>query len=353
MLEADDRPYSAWPSIRPTAWAPLLQIADGAVALGAVVYGTDALQLHEYFLAPMVEITQGEILGRAEYAYDGRHGIVLSRDLIVRESEGGSRPKIKAYSVKQNGQWVSLWRSVSLNRRWYWGLGAALDEETFHNLAVGTTDVRNERVAGLVAGVDTRRQQWLSEGPSEGQELRLFTETSRGLGAAYTGNVYRADWRGDLPVGRTVVALRWKEAYGQRDAQPFELGGSKSDEVILLPILNERNFALRGYTTGTASLTGHRARVTTLEWRAPLADIDRHVMVPPLGINRVSLNLFADVGAAWEHGETPHYRRGVGAELMSEPRFGYIYGTTVRAGVAKGLDPTGSTKIYLRVGRSF
>ena len=49
----------------------------------------------------------------------------------------------------------------------------------------------------------------------------------------------------------------------------------------------------------------------------------------------------------------PHYRRGVGVELMSEPRFGYIFGTTLRAGVAKGLDPAGSTKIYLRIGRSF
>jgi len=352
-LAGDDRPYSAWPSIRPTAWAPIVQIADGAFALGAVVYGMDALALHQYFLAPIVEVTQGELLGRAEYAYDGRHGVVLNRELIVRASEGGSRPKIKAYSIKENGQWVSLWRSLALNRRWYWGLGAALDQETFHDLAVGSTQVRNERVVGLVAGVDTRRQQWLSEGPSEGQELRLFAETSRGLGAAFTGNAYRADWRGDLALGRTVLALRWNEAYGQRDAQPFELGGSKSDEVILLPILNERNFALRGYTTGTPSLTGHRARVTTLEWRAPLADVDRHFMVPPLGINRVALNLFADVGAAWEHGDTPHYRRGVGAELISEPRFGYLFGTTLRAGVAKGLDPTGSTKIYLRIGRSF
>lgn len=353
VIASDDRPYSAWPSIRPTAWAPLVQIADGAVALGALVYGMDALGVHQYFLAPMVEVTQGELLGRAEYTYDGRHGIVLSRDLTVRESEGGSRPKIKAYSVKQNGQWVSLWHSLTLNRRWYWGLGAALDEETFHDLALGSTAVRNERVVGLLAGVDTRRQQWLSEGPSEGQELRLFAETSRGLGAAYTGNAYRADWRGDLPLGRTVLALRWNEAYGERDAQSYELGGSESDEVILLPILNQRTFALRGYTTGTPELTGHRARVTSVEWRAPLADIDRHVMVPPLGINRVALNLFADVGAAWEHGDTPHYRRGVGAELISEPRFGYIFGTTLRAGIAKGLDAGGSTKIYLRVGRAF
>jgi hypothetical protein len=354
MLAGEERPYSAWPSIKPTAWVPLLQLADGAIALGAAVSGMDALGVHQYLLAPMVEITQGELLGRAEYAYDGRHGVVLNRDMIVRASEAdGSRPKIKAYSIKQNGQWVSLWRSLALNRRWYWGLGAAIDEETFHDLTLGSTSVRNERVAGLLAGLDTRRQQFLSEGPSEGQELRLFAETSRGLGAAFSGNAYRADWRGDLPLGKTVLALRWNEAYGQRDAQPFELGGSESDEVILLPILNQRTFALRGYTTGTPELTGHRARLTSFEWRAPLADIDRHFMVPPVGMNRVALNLFADVGAAWEHGGTPHYHRGVGAELISEPRFGYIYGTTLRAGIAKGLDRTGSTKIYLRVGRAF
>jgi len=349
-----ERPYSPWPSLRPTAWAPLVQLADGAVALGAVTYGTDALELHQYFLAPMVEITQGELLGRAEYLYDSRHGIVLNRDMIVRATEpDGSRSKIKAYSIKENGQWMSLWRSLTLNRRWYWGLGAALDEEHFHDLTIGTTSVRNERVLGLVAGIDTRRQQWLSEGPSQGQELRLFAETSRGLGADFTGNVYRADWRGHLALRKTVLALRWNEAYGQRDAQPFELGGSKSDDVILLPQLNERDFALRGYTVGTPSLTGHRARVGTVEWRAPLADIDRHLMVPPVGINRLALNLFTDIGAAWDQGTTAHYRRGVGMEVVSEPKFGYIYGVQMRAGIAKGLDATGSTKIYLRVGRAF
>jgi hypothetical protein len=352
--EADDRPYSPWQSLRPTAWVPLVQIADGAVALGAIVVGLDALELHQYLLAPMVELTQGELLGRAEYVYDGRHGGVANRTLTVRASEpDGSSTKIKAYSIKQNGQWVSLWRHLALNQRWYWGLGGALEEEHFHDLTLGTSRVQNERVLGLVGGFDSRRRQWLSEGPSQGQELRLFAETSRGLGADFGGNVYRADWRGHLPLGKTVLALRWNEAYAQPAAERFELGGSKSDDYILLPELNQRDFALRGYTTGTPSLMGHRARVTTLEWRAPLADIDRHLMVPPIGINRVALNLFLDLGAAWERGTSPDYHRGIGAELVSEPRFGYLFGLQARAGVAKGLDATGSTKIYLRVGRSF
>ena len=134
------------------------------------------------------------------------------------------------------------------------------------------------------------------------------------------------------------------------------MSSSKADLgslAILLPVLNERDFALRGYTTGTAELVGHRARVAMVEWRTPLRDIDRHLVLPPLGINRISLNLFTDLGAAWEPGETPNYHRGIGAELMSEPRFGYVFGLQARAGVARGLDPGGSTKIYLRVGRSF
>ncbi len=352
--DATEHAYSPLATLRPTGWLPLIQIADGAVAIGAVVLGQDALGLQRYFLAPMVEVTQGELLGRAEYLYDGRHGLLANRTLTVRASEpGASRTQVQAYSIKEDAQWVSLWRNLRLNRRLYWGLGAAIEREDLHDASLGNSRTQDERVMALVAGLDSRRQQWLSEGPSQGAELRLFAETSRGVGGAYSGNVYRADWRGHLPLGKSVLALRWNEAYGQLQAEPFELGGSKSDEYILMPVLNERDFGLRGYSPGTPQLMGHRARVTTLEWRAPLRDIDRHLVVPPLGINRVSLNLFVDVGAAWEHGAAPDYHRGFGAELMSEPRLGYLFGLEARAGVAKGLDPSGSTKFYLRAGRAF
>jgi outer membrane protein assembly factor BamA len=150
-----------------------------------------------------------------------------------------------------------------------------------------------------------------------------------------------------------VLAVRWNEAYGTSDAQPFELGGSNSDDFILLPRLNERQFALRGYTSGEASLTGHRARVVSAELRTPIADLDRHAMTPPVGINRLSFNLFYDLGAAWERGASPDYHRGIGFELIAEPRVIYIAGWRWRAGVAKGLDQGGGTEVYLHAGRSF
>jgi hypothetical protein len=347
-LLAADRPYSPWSSLRPHAWLPIIILADGAVELGVALSGQDALGLHQYVLAPRYEFTQNEPLGDAQYLYDNRHRVLLGRSLTVKAQEGGD---ISAYSIQERAQWVSTWRALSLNRRFYWGFGGALENERLHQSGGGSSALQDERVLGLVAGVDTYRERWLSEGPTQGLQLKLYAETSNGLGGDFSGNVYRADWRGYLALGRTVLALHWNEAYGQDQAERFQLGGSFSEALSTLPVLNVREFPLRGYTSG--ALTGHHARLATIEWRTPIADVDRHYTVPPVGLNRLSLNLFVDIGAAWERDARPDYHRGVGVELMSELRFGYLFVLQSRAGIAKGIDAPGITTGYLRVGRSF
>jgi hypothetical protein len=355
-----DRPYTPWSSLMPRAWLPAAQIADGAVAFGAATYGQDALGLHQYSLAPMFEFSQHEWLGSASYLYNDRHQLLLDRTLLVRSSadkSGGSNgltdKDITAYTTTDRAQWVSTAQTLSLATRAYVGLGGALDRERFHEVGDGTTADRDERVLGLVAGVDTRREQWLSEGPSEGQQLRLFAETSNGLRGAYSGNVYRGDWRGHLALGTTVLSARWNEVYAQPDAEPIRLGGSFSEETFALPVLNQRDFPLRGYLSGEPALTGHRARLGTLEWRVPLADVDRHIMVPPGGLDRVSMSVFGDVGSAWDDSAQHRYLKSAGVEFLSEVRLGYQFGAQLRAGVAKGLETPGRTTWYLHVGRSF
>jgi hypothetical protein len=150
-----------------------------------------------------------------------------------------------------------------------------------------------------------------------------------------------------------VLALRWNEAYGTAAAERFELGGSKSDDYVVIPVLNQRQFSLRGYSSGEPALTGHHARIVTTEVRVPVADVDRHFMVPPLGLNRLSLNTFLDVGAAWDRGSSAKYHYGAGVELMSEPRLGYLFQWEARLGLARGLNGPGKTVLYLRAGRSF
>jgi hypothetical protein len=347
---APDRPYSPWQSLLPRSWLPLIEIADGAVKLGVVTFGQDALGLHQYILAPEYELTQRELLGSAAYIYDNRHALLVDRRMRVRETLDD---EIQAYTIEEAAQWISTWRHLKLDRRFYWGLGGALERERLHRARGGTLSDQDERVLGLVAGFDTRRTQWLSEGPSQGLQVRLFAETSHGLHGAYSGDVYRVDSRLHFPLARTVISLRWNEAWGEPDAEPFQLGGSDSDPPFLLPILNQRDFPLRGYGSGEPSLTGNRARLVTLEWRVPLRDIDRHAMVPPVGMNRVAVNLFYDVGDAWARGAEADWHRGYGIELMSEIRIGYLFGADLRLGFAKGRDEGGRSTAYLRVGRSF
>ncbi len=354
VAEISDRPYSPWYSLLPRSWMPLITIADGAVAFGVTTFGQDALAVHQYAIAPQYEATQGELLGSVAYIYDRRHLLLADRVMRVRATADDDHDEeILAYTVNERAEWVSTWRSLALDRRIYWGLGGALEREKLYEVDTGTVTQQDERVIGLVAGFDTRRGYWLSEGPSHGMQLRLFAETSHGLHATFSGDVYRIDWRGHLPLGRTVLSLRWNEAWGEPDAEPFQLGGSDTDPPTLLPILNQREFALRGYRNGAPGLVGHRARIGTLEWRVPLKDVDRHAMVPPLGLNRVSLNAFLDVGAAWPRGGEADYRSGIGLELMSEIRVGYLFGADLRLGVARGLDEEGRSTAYLRIGRSF
>jgi len=354
-----DRPYSPWSSLVPTSWLPAFYIADGAFALGFQTYGQDALGLHVYTLAPLYEFTQQQGLGSASYVYDDRHGGFINRSMTVKTSVADDQKftgrDVKAYNIDEIAQWVSLVRRLSLATRWYLGAGAAVDRETFHDVAAGATTPRDERVLGLVAGVDRRRVQVLSEGPSQGQLLQLFAETSNGLRASYTGNFYRYDWRGYLPAGASVFALRVNQAYSQAGAEPIQLGGSFSEDVagFSLPVLDQRQFPLRGYRSGDPALTGRHAVLGTLEWRTPLSDVDRHLMVPPAGLNRLSLTVFVEAGSAWTDAAAQRVFRSAGLELLAEVRVGYLLPLLLRAGVAKGFETPGATVGYLQLGRSF
>jgi hypothetical protein len=345
--EAADRAYSPWRSLLPRSWLPVIEIADGAIKLGVTTFGQDALGLHQYSITPVIEVTQGELLGELLYLYDGRHALLLDRRMLVRETVDD---EVELYTISEGAQWISTWRQLALNRRFYWGLGGALEREQLHRVNGPTLSEQDERVLGLVAGLDTRRTHWLSEGPSQGLQVRLFAEKSYG---DFSGEVYRVDTRLHFPLGRTVLSGRWNEAWADPEAEPFQLGGTQTDPALILPVLNQRDFPLRGYESGEPTLLGHRARLATLEWRVPLKDVDRHVMVPPVGMNRLSLNLFFDVGDAWRRGAEPDWHRGYGVELMSEVRVGYLLGAQLRLGIADGRDEGGKTTAYLRVGRSF
>ena len=351
--------YAAWRALVPRAWLPAITADRGLAAYGASISGADALGWHQYAATLQWETSQQELLGTLEYVFVDSHGLALRRSLKARAWTGGSGDATTTvYDRDTQLQWLSTLPITRLQRRITLGVGAAMDRSERVDLGEQRRTRRHdERVLAALADWDTRGSNWYAEGPNHGLKATLLVETYKPLARAdtpYDGSVLRADLRGHLPLGRSVLALRWTEVRASGSTEPFQLGGATDEALQLGPMLNHRELALRGYKGDEAVLRGRHARVASVEWRTPLADIDRHAMVPPLGINRLSATVFADFGGAWDEGRSPaSYYRGVGVELLAEAKLLYALGLQVRLGVARGLDVPRSTRGYLTLGRGF
>jgi hypothetical protein len=350
--------YAAWRALHPRAWLPAITADRGLTAYGASISGADALGWHQYAATLQWETSQKQLLGTMEYVFVDSHGLALKRSLKARAWTGGGEETTTVYDLDTQLQWLSTLPITRLQRRITLGLGAAMDRSERVDLeARRSTRRHDERVLAALADWDTRGSNWYAEGPNRGLKATLLFETYKPLARAdtpYDGTVLRADLRGHLPLGRSVLALRWTEVRASGRTEDFQLGGATDEALQLGPVLNHRELALRGYKGDEAALRGRHARVASVEWRTPLADIDRHAMVPPLGINRLSATLFADFGGAWDEGRSPSkYHRGVGVELLAEAKLLYALGLQLRLGVARGLDEPRSTRGYLTLSRGF
>ncbi|MSQ20664.1 MAG: hypothetical protein EXR39_14160 [Betaproteobacteria bacterium] len=122
-----ERGYNPLPSLLPRSWWPLFGSESGTTSIGATIFGSDALDMHRYLLSPLYEVTQGEVLGAAEYAYRNRHFFSVDRELNVRRTtDTGSNEDPVEYGRRTNAQWVSLARAVRIEREAALGVGAAM-----------------------------------------------------------------------------------------------------------------------------------------------------------------------------------------------------------------------------------
>jgi hypothetical protein len=356
-----ERPYSAWPSLLPRSWFPLVLADRGLTALGASTFGADALGWHEYTASLLAETSERELLGSFAYTWRGQHMLSLERSLAVRSTRGsGSDEQVTAYERNSTLQALTLLPWLKLERRLRLGLGVAAERTELIDAERGRrVDRRDERLVAVLADLDTRGANWFSEGPNRGLRASLLVESYRPFtqSSGYDGDVLRADLRAHLatpPRSAGVLALRWTEVRARGRTEPFQLGGATETHLRPGCALGERDLALRGYRGDEPALRGRHARVASLEWRSALADIDRHAMVPPVGINRLSLAAFFDIGGAWSSGSGPdRWRRGAGVELLGDVQLLYALGLQLRAGVARGLDAPKGTRAYLTLGRSF
>lgn len=107
---------------------------------------------------------------------------------------------------------------------------------------------------------------------------------------------------------------------------------------------------LRGFPF--SALRGRQALAGSLEYRFPIADIERGLGLWPLFLNRIEGSLFLDLGTAGDKIDWKKLKLGFGGELR--PHFILAYGLPLelRLGIAQGLGEKGP-KTYLGFGTAF
>jgi hypothetical protein len=286
---------------------------------------------------------------------------------------------------------VATWTRPRIRSIWWLSTGMNLRRRHFELAEpgrapdVGLPELVPDAGAVLTLGRSTVRgfefsvtpeQGWLNAVTVEGRRYLREVEDSPEV-QGYVRVAGRTQGYRPLPWGgfaRHVVAGRLLAAADVGSRSPgFAVGGLYGGGIgsalsAGLGIGGELDFPVRGY--GEGSQLGDRAVAGSLEYRFPIALVERGYRLLPVFLDRVWGTAFADGGAAWCLDDCPRVLApdrdarpvfSVGAELGADLTLFYHGGLDVMGGVAVPLselrvgderfrpDP----ELYIRLGRSF
>lgn len=400
--DAAARPYHAWRSVLPAYWEPTIYDSGSfGTALGVGTSGQDVVERHLWAAYAQVYTRDARTEGGAGYLFRGLGNPVIGvsafqdwdalgtfqvegpgdavlTTLEERERSASlvatfARPRFRSYS------WLSLGANVRDRvRQWSDGevpnLSVVLDPpaEVGAIATLGTSTVRGYPFSisaqdGVIAAASVEGRRFVEALPDE--------DFTRG----YTRVVGRTQaYRGFQGWGfaRHVVALRALGAADFGSRTPLFSAGGITGDALATPLgtgfgLSEtRDVFVRGWPEG--SQFGDRVWAGTLEWRFPLALVQRGVGLVPVYLDRTWGTAFVDAGTAWCAERCDAQLAAlfpkadpmvsVGAEIGGDFLFGFNLGMRLRAGVAvpvrraptlSGASERPTPKAYLTVGQSF
>jgi Tol biopolymer transport system component len=410
-------PYSAVPTLLPTYWLPLYRppertpdvrggghvVPSREVTSGAVGFqtsGSDLVGRHGWEAFGRVFTSGGRAEGGAAYSYAGLGNPLLSVAATQFWDEDGARlarkddaaPWDTLYVLERRRDLAAV--ATFLGPRWRRDLalsvGAGLTWERRELLDQGLEPSRRYRLNAPTSRLADVRATLVF---STARSWAFQTGAARGVNALVRGRVRShlalADSSAGVP-GRDrglddllaqvrvfhalggpghashVVALRASAGAARgpgADAGHFEVGGAAGmlEDVSGLALFGGSSlfFPVRGYAE--AERYGRRAWTASLEYRFPLALVNRGLGAWPLHLDRIVGTLFADAGNAWgpELGVQGYQnpRRSalasVGGEVAARTLVLWSAPLLLRAGVGVPLEGGRDPAVYLRLGLSF
>ena len=368
--EVRDSGYSPLGTLAPTAWTPVLfSDADGTRA-GGFLSGADVLGRHAYtvgldWFVNMATVDRSPSRGtpdwNASYAYTRwRPSFFASagQQAQVKVVVNRTTSAASAVAVVQRQVQVGVLVPIEHVRQSTQVLASVLRTEDRYLLADSS---RTATLVSARAGLahNTARHYGYSISREHGVTLGATIERAvRALGSQAEGTTSTFDGRAFLPgFGlHHVVALRGAAGAStgaDLARQTFGLGATSASPSVL----DFGGDALGLLRAGGGSLVaGSRIGVANMEYRFPLARLERGLGTWPLFLKWIHAAVFADLGRVYGSTASSRvWRRAEGGELAIDGVAGFALPFTASAGVAWGQDSRGANgpTAYMRLGHSF
>lgn len=347
--------YSPWTTLLPRFWTPIIEEDGENVAVGAETGGADALGRHTYF-ASAAWSTRGRPDWAAAYAYDRWRPTLFANMQDDQESWRSGEIRVREVNAGAQMSFRRVRRAQTIAGTFH-AAREEIDCPACEPSIVTQVDRRAWRAGWLYDGARTFGYSISDE---EGFSAALSAEWTReALGADGNATAVVGELRGYLRAGprHAVIAARGAGAHAWGDDVMRRVfgAGANSSALPFLDFDPDAVALVRGFET--ADVNGRTTIVANLDYRLPLAWIERGPGTWPVFLRSIHGAVFADGGGAWDADPSrDKWRASFGAELSSDVVVGYSVPLTLTAGVAFRHDPTrrsDGVAVFARVGRAF
>jgi hypothetical protein len=351
-------PYNPLPTLRPRSWRLDAGPGTFGTALAISTAASDAVGHHALAAALLLETERGDPQGAVAYAYQR-----LPFDLSISFRRSVAPVLYRPDRPLFTRQHLSLTTGIS------YSLPGEFQTNTFNfgytlsrldgmlplptptdpDAMIGGEPVRGQLGSVRLGWSYSNAEAYLRSVSAErGFTLALSADVAAPpLASDYTLYIvsYAAAEYFPMPWGRHhTLALRQSSAISSGN-YPFRgifyTGGFIEAPVFRPFTLGEYQgpFVLRGYPA--FSFAGSQYHLFNAEYRFPIFNLDRGLSTMPFFLHRVSGNVFADYGGAFNELDPDRwwtqFHLGVGAELWLDLTVGYVLAANMRVGHARGV----------------
>jgi hypothetical protein len=348
--------YAPWRWMAPRFWTPTIESDNDEIVVGAATASADALGRHLYAGEIGWAASRGRPDWQVAYAYDRWWPTIFAN--VADDTDPWREGEARTAEV--NAGLVLPFRRVRWSQSGLVALHASTDTAECASCAPPIDERVDRRAVRTGWAVNAARAYGYSISLEEGWRATVTSELTReALGSDADSGSATIDLRGYVPVrprhgvvaARAAAATSWGDERTRREFTATGNGPQPGGFRFGFDAIG----LLRGLDEG--DLAGAHAAVVNLDYRFPLARIDRGTGTWPLFVRAFHGAVFVDAGNAWtDRFAVKDVRVSLGAELSLDAVVGFVLPVTFTSGVAWREGPDGGAHgavAFGRIGRAF